>query len=253
MKRILGLSLVAALLMSGSWVRADLVGVEVGAGGVTYTAWGSVTYNGTKLDMRNTLGLTNQSQYLARVRVELPLILPNLYFEALPLSWEKTLTQNQNFVFGDRTFSANVPYTTSFKFNSYDAALFYGIPFLGTATNDIVRVNWGLNFRFLEMKADINQSDLGIHVEKKLNLVIPMGFLAARVRPVDSFAVEAEFRGIGYGTQRYLDAALRAKYFFLKCGFASVGYRYQDLQVDSSGVRSQIFFGGPSFELGVDF
>jgi hypothetical protein len=65
--------------------------------------------------------------------------------------------------------------------------------------------------------------------------------------------LEGELRGIGYGSSRYIDIASRLKFKFLKLAFVSGGYKYQNIRIDQSDIKTDLMFGGPTVELGIDF
>src|SRR5512147_1386157 len=58
------------------------------------------------LDLKNDLNLGSKNQAFARVKVELPLIIPNVYFMATPMSFQGTGRKNADFNFNGQHFTA---------------------------------------------------------------------------------------------------------------------------------------------------
>ncbi|HEY6012297.1 MAG TPA: hypothetical protein VIX18_12610, partial [Nitrospirota bacterium] len=70
------------------------IGLEVGVGGWQQNPSGTMAYKGIiatdNLDLENDLKYDKETKAMVRVKAELPLILPNLYFMATPMSFEGT-------------------------------------------------------------------------------------------------------------------------------------------------------------------
>ncbi len=229
------------------------LGAEVGVGANLITPSGNVTYKGAALDLKNDLNLGQITTYMARVRIETPLFLPNIYLVANPMKFEGTQVRTTTFQYGDNTFSASVPYNTSLKLDHYDLTLFYGIPFLKTVSDDMVNVDLGLNLRFIDFKGDITQPATGLTQSKAQAIPVPMGYVAAQVSPLEMFEIDAEVQGIGYGGNQYVDAMGRIKFKPIKFFFIAAGYSFQGIKIDVNDIKTDLQFGGPVAEIGVQF
>ena len=211
-------------------------------------------YKGTSLDLKNDLNYGQMITPIARVKAELPLFLPNLYFIANPMRFDSTGIRTSSFKFGDvANFSANVPFSTTLKLDHYDVALFYGVPFLKTVTDNILNVEFGLNLRIIDFKAEITQSQTGLSQSKSLIVPVPMGYAGIQIAPVELIKIEAELRGIAYGTQRYYDALGRVKIKPIPFLFIAGGYKFENIHLDQSDVLADLRFGGPVIEAGIEF
>ncbi len=247
----LKLALVGVLVLAASRAFA-LVNVEVGLGGVQYMPEGNLGYKGIVLDVKSDLGYEKINRFTGRVKVDLPII-PSIYLQANPISFEGTGSKNISFQYGDRTFTANVPFTSSLMLDNYDLALYYSIPFLKTVTNEVLNVELGLNARYINFKSEIKQPLTGLSESKSQAIGVPMGYLGLHISPIDFLKLETELRGVGYGGNRYVDFAARLKFIFLKLGFVAGGYKYQNIVIDQNDIKSDLRFSGPMVEAGVEF
>lgn len=228
--------------------------VETGVGISQITPSGNFSYKGIALDLKNDLKYDKVSNFTGRVRLDLPLFLPNLYISATPLKFDATGSKTVPFQFGNiPSFSANVPFTSTLKLDHYDFTLFYGIPFIETVTDEKLRIDVGLNLRIIDFKAEINQTQTGLNESKKLAVPVPMGFLALQLKPIEKLSVNSEVKAIAYGKSRYYDVNALVKYRILKFLFIGVGYKIQNITIDQSDVHTELEFSGPAAEVGFIF
>jgi len=237
------------------------VGVEISAGGHSVTPWGMISLKGsvlestlgTTLDLSNDLKFGKINTFIGRVRIDSPLILPNIYLIAHPMKFEGNSVRTISFTYGNQTFNADIPFNSMLKLDTYDLTLFYGVPGLKTATNEILEINLGLNVRYLDFKGEISQPQSGISESKSLTLPIPMGFLALQVAPIKQIALEGELKAIAYGNNRYYDLLGRLKFKPISFFFLAGGYGFQNIVINQESVNSDLRFGGPTLELGLEF
>lgn len=250
-KQLRGPMLLISLLLCGSFLHA--IGAEVSLGGNQIYPWGDMSFKGTTLDMRNDLNFGQINTFIGRVRIDSPLFLPNIYLIANPMKFEGTSARTVSFTYGDKTFNAAVPFNSTLKLDHYDLTLYYGIPVLKTATDGILNVDAGLNVRYLDFKAEISQPQTGLSESKALAIPVPMAYLAFQVSPIDQISVEGEIQGIAYGHSRYYDAMGRVKFKPIPLLFIAGGYSFQNIKIDQSDVHTDLRFGGPTVELGLEF
>ncbi len=251
-----GLFVLALLAVPGQSAFAFL-GLEAGVGYWQQSPSGTLAYKPVtatdNIDLKDDLNLGNKSRVMARVKAELPLILPNIYFMATPMSFDGTGTINRAISYGGTTFQANVPVQSKLTLDHYDLALFYPIPLLKTATVGVLNVELGLNVRQINFKGTISQDTLGLTASKDLTLYVPMIYLGAQIKPISAFSIEAEIRGIAYGENHYYDYIGRLKVMPLGPLFISGGYRAEQVKIDQSDVKADVKFSGPFAEVGVSF
>lgn len=229
------------------------LGFDAAVGGSRITPWGEAAYKGTSLDLKNDLNLAQATAVQGRLKAELPLFLPNLYLIAAPMKFEGKGSIGRPFQFAGRSFAANQEFSSSLKLDRYDLAVYYGIPILKTATAGIFNIDLGVNVRLIDFKAEISQAQSGISESKSLTFAVPMGYLSFQISPIDLIKIEAELRGIGYKSQRYFDAAGRVKLKVLPLLYIAGGYRFENMHLSQEDVNTDLRFGGPTAEIGVEF
>jgi outer membrane protein len=260
LKKLLGSFLLSAVL-SGTLFSLPLhaFGVDVSVQGEQITPSGNLGYKAqgfpsNRLSLQDDLGFDKVNTMTARIRVEWPIpLIPSIYLQATPLKFSGSGARSASFQYGDRVFSAAVPYSTSLKLDHYDFGIFYGVPFLKTATNGILDVDWGINLRVVDYKAEVLQPTTGLSESKSQTVPVPMGYLGLRVSPIDPVTVYGELRGIGYADNRYVDLAAGAKVKVFMFAYVGAGYKYQNFKINYADVDSDLRFGGPYAEVGVSF
>ncbi len=232
------------------------IGVEASVGGWRQSPSGTLEYQGDSLDLKNDLNLGNKSQIFARVKVELPLILPNIYFMATPMSFDGTKQLSRQITFGNTTFDTTAPIQSKLHMDQYDLALYYPIPFLKTATLGVLNVDLGLNARQIKFDGSITETIPGLVTEtasKSVTFYVPMIYAGVQVKPISEFSFEAEVRGITYGSNHCYDYIGRLKIMPIGPLFISGGYRYEVVKIDQSDVKADDTVSGPFVEAGVNF
>ncbi|MBI2118518.1 MAG: TIGR04219 family outer membrane beta-barrel protein [Elusimicrobia bacterium] len=252
MKSYLSFSFVLLTLLFYS-LNLSAFEVETGVGISQISPSGNLSYKGIGLDVKNDLKYDKVSNFTGRIRLDLPLFLPNLYIAATPLKFDATGSKTVPFQFGNLSFSANVPFTSTLKLDHYDLTLFYGIPFIETVTDEKLRIDVGLNVRLIDFKAEINQAQTGLNESKSLAVPVPMGFLALQLKPIEKLSVGAEIKAIAYGKSRYYDANALVKYRILKFLFIGAGYKVQNITMNQNDVHTELEFSGPAAEVGIIF
>ncbi len=256
---VLILAFTAALLPQES----SALGLEIAAGYIQQNPSGDISYEGDAptssetLDLEDDLDFGTEYQFTGRIKAELPLFLPNIYVMATPMRFEGTGSKNVDFAFGDVTFQGGADLDTKLKLDHYDIALFYGLPFLKTATMKKLNAEVGLNIRIVDFEAEIKGTEAVTGFSKSesasLTFAIPMLYAGVQLMPVDFLAFEAEGRWIGYSGNNYLDLIGRVKIKPVTPIFVAAGYRYENITIDEQDVDLDFKFQGPFAELGVQF
>jgi len=231
------------------------LGLEAGVGYWKQTPSGTLSYKAIsaadELDLKNDLNYDSKNNPFVRVKVELPLVLPNLYLMATPMSFDGTGSKNVDFNFGGQNFTANVPFTSKLKLDHYDLALFYPVPLLKTATVGILNVELGLNARNINFEGTITQGTL--NASKSRSFYFPMVYAGVQVKPISLLAIEGEFRGSDIGQNHYYDYIAKLRINPVPVLYISGGYRSEDIKIDESDVKANLKFSGPFVEAGVSF
>jgi len=229
------------------------VGLELAVGGWKQDPSGDIGYKGEKLSVENELKYDSETKIFGRAKIDLPLWLPNIYLMATPMKFEEDGRKSINFTFGDRTFAADVPFSSSVRADHYDICLYYGLPFLKKATLGKLNVELGLNGRIIDFEAKIDQPTTGIKESKSLTVPVPMVYTGIQIYPVKFIGAEFEGRGIAFSSNHYYDLIGRIKIKPFKPFFIAGGYRHEDIKIDKSDVKASLKFKGPFAEAGIEF
>ena len=240
---------------------SSALGLEIGVGYFRQDISGDIAYKPLSiidtLDVEKDLGYDEEDKLFARVKAELPLLLPNIYFMVTPTKFEGTGSKTQNFTFGDITFDVTLPFDSELQMDLYDICFYYPIPFIETATLGKVNVELGLNLRIVDLDATVTGVDAvgGGTVTESVSEIIPVPMLYAGIqfKPIDFINVEAEVRGIAYSSNHYYDIIGRVKIRPMGPVFIAGGYRLNDIKTDYSDVEASIKLRGPFIETGVMF
>ena len=236
-------------------------GVEVGIGGWLQAPNGTISYKGVStdddIDIKDDLDYGEETRVMGRVKIDTPLWLPNIYLVAAPMDFEGTGSKSQDFTFGDVNFSASVDFNSKVTLNQYDAALYYGIPLIKTATAGRLNIDLGLNARYVDFSAEITGRDsvtnTTVTEKESLSIVIPMVYAAVQLKPMDRFAIEAEARAISVSGNSLYSVIGRLRVKVFGPAFVAGGYRYESLNIDEEDVKVDARFAGPFVEVGMKF
>lgn len=212
---------------------------------------GNLGYKGNSLSIDDELNLGSENQFMARLKLNLPVFLPNLYFMG---TWTDFTGRGQTslpFKFGDFTFSNGVPFDSKLQYNHYDIALFYPIPLLKTATLNKLNLELGLDARIVNLRAQVSQQ--AVTQTEDLTAVVPMLYAGVQIRPVKYLGIEGEIRGLAIGSEDVFDVIGRVKVKPISLLFISAGYRYESINIDQSGLKADFKIKGPFIETGVEF
>lgn len=247
-----GIMLFLSLLFLLAAHYAYAVGIEAALGAWNQNPQGDMGYKGDSLSLKSDLQYSNtKTEMFGRVKIDMPLFIPNIYMMATPMKYTGNGVKTSAFRFGDKVYVANVPYSSELKLDHYDIGLYYGIPFLQTATAKKLNVDVGLNVRIMDMKGSVTQGNTS--ESKSLTLPLPMLYVAGQLKVIGDFSVEAETRSIAYSSNHYIDLIGRLKYKIFGPAFIGAGYRYEKIKVDQSDLKVDVNVGGPFAEIGVKF
>ena len=238
-------------------VTSHAIGLEAAIGGWNQSPQGDLSYKlvtgDDSIDLEKDLNYDDIFGVTARVKVDMPLILPNVYIMSTPTKFDGKGGKSVNFNFGGIAFDKDVEFDSEVTLNHYDVALYYGIPFLKTASLGKVNVDVGINVRIYDFQAKISQETLNNEASTSFTFPVPMVFLAAQVKPIDMFAVEAEARVISFDKNQISSLIGRLKVKVFGPLFAAGGYRYDKIKFDTEDVEADITLSGPFVEAGFEF
>ena len=251
------LGIICLVMVLGLPFTAHAMGLEVALGGWNQKPQGDIGYKPItatdSLDLEKDLKYDTELRLTGRVKIDMPLFIPNIYLRGTQCEFDGTGQKNVNFKFGDETFTANVDFYSKVKLDHYDIALYYGLPFLKTATAKMLNVDLGLNARIVDFKAEVRQDSTGIEESKSLTVPIPMVYIGVQFAPIEKFAIEAEGRGISYSGNSLISLIGRIKFRPMGPFFIAGGYRYDRIKIDEEDVDADVKFHGPFGEMGIQF
>jgi len=237
------------------------LGFEIGAGYLRQDPSGDFAYKPLssidKLDIESDLRYNSKDSFFARIKVETPLLLPNVYGFITPIKFEETGSKTKNFTFGDRTFDVTAPFDSKLRMGLYDLCFYYSLPFLNKATLGKINAEIGLNARLVDIDAEVSGRDVvtGLTKSESVNVIIPVPMIYAAVQlyPVDFLSIEAEGRGVAYSSNHYYDVIGKIKVKPIGPLFIAGGYRLNDMKIDYADIEASITLSGPFIETGVVF
>ena len=239
------------MLMPVSAAALPLIDMEAAVGGWGTSPSGSMAYKGESLDLEDDFNYDDETALTGRLKIDMPLVIPNIYLMATPLEYEGTGSYTADFDFGDETFSQTQDFDSRLTLDTYDVGLFYNVPLLETATLNRVSMEAGLNVRIIDAEAVVEQGSL--YEKKSETLPIPMLYVGLGLYPVERFGLEAEARGVSYSDYELVSLIGRLKVDVFGPLFVSGGYRYDAYDVEEDDLVLDVDFSGPFLETGLKF
>jgi outer membrane protein len=257
--KVFAVLLLCVLFLGVTASSSFALGIEIAAGAWQQDPEGTISYkplSGTdNLDIDRDLKYDEKTKVFGRLKIDMPALLPNLYVLATPMSFDGTGDKNVQFTFGNQTFDANVDFFSKADLDHLDVALYYGLPFVKTATLGVLNLDLGINVRVVDFEAKVDQQATGLSESKSFTIAIPMLYAAAQVEPVDWLALEAEGRGVTYSGDHVFSFIGRVKVKPVKPlpFFIAGGWRHEDIDVDEEDVVVDVTVSGPFAEAGIEF
>jgi outer membrane protein len=233
------------------------VGLEFAVGGWKQSPKGDLSYEALsandELDLERDLNYGDETRFTGRLKIDMPLLIPNIYLMASPMEFDGTGLKTIAFKFGNDTFNADIPFYSKITLDHYDVGFYYGIPFIKTASAGTINVDLGLNVRIYDFELQVKQDVTGLEESEDFTLPLPMAYLGLQIMPLDKLTIEAEARGISYSGNQLYSLIGRVKFNIFGPVFAAAGYRYDKLKIDEEDVEVDIDFSGPFIEAGFKF
>ncbi|MGE4519578.1 MAG: TIGR04219 family outer membrane beta-barrel protein [Desulfobacteraceae bacterium] len=228
-----------------------LIDAEIAVGGWLNSPDGFAGYKGDNLYLEDDLGYDDETELTGRIRLELPLLLPNVTFMTTGLSYDGDSKMGTGFEFGGTDFDADVEFSSELKLNHHDFAVSFSLPLLKLASLGKLQADLGVNLRLVDIEASITQENL--RESKSLTVPIPMGFAYLRLEPISGIALEAEGRMLSVGGNSITSLIGRIRYNIFGPLFMAGGYRMEKFDIDEKDVKIDTEFKGPFIEGGFKF
>lgn len=268
MKKVTLLGLGSIFLLAGSSKAGFLIDFEASIGAVQQKPSGYVSYKAgsvaDRIDVKNDARLGDKTKPWAKFKLEHPIpVIPNIKLAYMPMKFDGSGVLTRDINWGGRTYQANADFSLSVKLDRVDTTLYYNLPFIKTATAGKLDVEFGLNVRTVMFDGKLSGKESGtgqsISESKSITLPIPMGHLAAEIRPINQVSLVGELNYISYSKNTYYDyaAGLRLNsHGLLRTPikpFVEVGYRYEKLKIDEQDVKTDLKIKGLYGLVGVRF
>jgi hypothetical protein len=123
-------------------------------------------------------------------------------------------------------------------------------------------VEFGLNIRTVMLDGKLSGTTVdnrSVTEGRSITLPIPMGHLAAEIRPINQVSLVGELNYIGYRKNTYYDYAVGLRLYsqgFVQTKlkpFMEVGYRHEKLKLDEKSVKTDLKVKGLYALVGIRF
>ena len=96
-------------------------GLELAVGGWKqspqgYLAYEAVTAN-DELDLERDANYDDETRFTARLKIDMPLFIPNIYLMATPMEFDGNGLKTMDFKFGDKIIQGNIPFYSKLTLN----------------------------------------------------------------------------------------------------------------------------------------
>jgi outer membrane protein len=268
MKKLTLLGLGSIFLLAGSSKAGPLIDFEASIGLIQQKPRGYLSYeaesDADRIDVKNDANLGDKTKSWVKLKLEHPIpIIPNIKLAYMPMKFDGSGRLEREIKWGDYTYQANADFNLSVKLDRVDTTLYYNFPFIKTATAGKLDVEFGLNVRTIMFDGKLSGRESGsgrsISESKSITLPIPMGHLAAEIRPINQVSLVGELNYISYSKNTYYDYAVGLRlnsHGFVKTTlkhFVEIGYRYEKFKIDEEGVKADLKVKGLYGLVGVRF
>ncbi len=238
---------------------AQAIGIEAAVGGWDQDVQGEMSYKAIDaqrdtLDFEKDLKLEDETRATGRVKIDMPLILPNVYLMYTPMEFKGMGEKEVDFDFGDQTFTGNIPIKSTVAMNHLDVGLFYSIPLLKMASFNKLNIDLGLNVKVADLEAEVQELETDKKYSKSYNtLPIPMVYAGIQLNPIENFSFEVEGRGVSYEGNHLYNLLGRIKFKIAGPLFIASGYRYDSIYLEKNNFMLDTSVEGVFAETGFEF
>jgi outer membrane protein len=228
-------------------------GMEAAVGISQSTASGEFNYKQTlALDLETSFGFddTDDDEQMARLKVYLPLVFPNLYYAHSQMKFSGV---SAGLTYAGVTVGDGLD--TMLEIVSDDYALFYEVPFVGLVSGGIIKAEFGINVRVLTIDAEV-----GTEEDTDFSVPIPQLYVSLELDvPTVPIILQAEVRTLSIDDDNECSSyTARIHYnipITLPIGdiFIAVGYTKDIYKIDADDVVADTEFETYFVEAGYKF
>jgi len=268
MKKATLLGLGSIFVLAGSSKAGPSIDFEISVGAIQQKPSGYVSYRAVsniadRIDVKNDARVGDETKPRAKLKLEHPIpVIPNIKLAYMPMKFDGSGNVGRTINWGNFTYDLSAGFNLSAKLDRVDTTLYYNFPFIKTATAGKLDVEFGLNVRTIMFDGKLDGTTTApgnprVSESKSITLPVPMGHLAAEIRPISLVSLVGEVNYIGYKNNAYYDyvAGLRLNPPVrtpLK-PFVEVGYRHEKLKIDEQDVKTDLNIKGLYGLVGVRF
>lgn len=232
------------LLPAGAAFALGPVDLELEAVGWQSSVSGETRSSGSTIDLKNDLGLDDQTIGFVRGRGHLTL-LGNLYVGFTPLKYDASSTLTRTVTYEGQTFSGSTPVTTNIDLKTYDLGWTFSPLNVG-----ILEAEIGANIKFINGTVTLKNSTQTAQAD----FSAPVPMLKAVLRANGPFvSAEVDAMAIAYADNHLYDVTAQVKLNPFPFMYVAGGYRFIDVELTDGDKLASMKIKGPFLGLGVDF
>lgn len=241
--RLLSAALVL-LLGPGAALAAGVPGIDFRArvGSWDMEPSGVVSSDGDDFDVEDDLRFGAERSTASTAYLDHPVpVLPNLRVSRAAFSDAANATLSSTRQFGPVQFQTNERVRSSYDVEMTDATFYY------SPLDNWVSLDLGLTARHLDIDVEIDSRDSNRRERAGGSVVLPMGYLAARLDvPLSGVYADGELNVISAGGDRLRDVRLAVGWEAESVFGVEIGYRELSLDVDDvDDLSADVDFQGP--------
>ena len=225
--------------VSSAFPGAD---VDVSVGFEMPKPSGSVTLGGASQDVVSALNLGSGNDFIARIDINHSVpILPNIYIHHLPVE-----------VTGNPAAGGHA----EMKIQQDDVGLYYNLPFIREATDEVLGIKIGVNARIVNLRAEEKDIPTIPEDSKNFSTVIPMGYVGLDLKPIHLISISAEIKMLPLGASSLTEYSAELRVHPIWSLYLGAGYFNYTVKIDPSlapgAPQANFTLAGPYFVVGLE-
>ncbi len=220
---------VSTLVIIATALYADTIGGELNIGYYNHIPSGTLQYQGSVIELENTLKWSSQTDLFMKGYFEHPIpLIPNIKIGYSEFGHSGVGLVDRTFNFGGESYRVGTDIDSFFDLRMYDLALYYEL------LDNWINVDVGINVKYVDGSISIKNNTTGFLEATSFTVPIPMLYAKARFDlPTTNLSVQAEGNYVTYDGYTLYDVELGARYTFLLGLGVEAGYKSMKLKLDS--------------------
>jgi len=245
MKKILLLGVLSTFSMADMFL-----GGEINIGAYTHSPKGFISFQGTNIDIVDTLKWENETDVFASFYFEHPIpIIPNIKLGYSTLVHNGAGGVDKEFEFAGKRFKEGFSITTGIDIKMLDATLYYEL------LDNWISVDFGVTAKYIEGNSYIYSKRDVLDESTDFKVVMPLAYSKIRFEiPTTDIALQVEGNYLTYNGDILYDVEAGIRYTVLLGVGAEVGFKSTKLKIDDiEGFNIDSDFSGVYGKLVWDF